>query len=323
MFIVASFSVAGGLRTSMDKLKDSFSEDTYLVTMPGQSGPEFFDQMPVNEIAQSSSPGILIDATLEPYGTLVTVFAVSESQRTLSEHLETNGPYVLAGESFLFAGNAILRDQAAADVNISGRFSSTIFPSDWLLCSVETLQTITGQSGKFNFVIINAVSIDQRRLIEDLGFYVQPLTGIVEFLDTGVRELESDAFWVLIPSSFVIAVLAYAFIGSETVDRRHDIGIMKTIGAGRWRVLSYLMTNALIISAWGGLVGVALGIVLSYGVSTVASSLFTSVFVVKASESLLLVSFASTLGASLVGALGPALKMTLTSPVDDLKEATR
>ena len=36
MFIVASFSVAGGLRTSMDKLKDSFSEDTYLVTMPGQ-----------------------------------------------------------------------------------------------------------------------------------------------------------------------------------------------------------------------------------------------------------------------------------------------
>jgi ABC-type antimicrobial peptide transport system permease subunit len=59
---------------------------------------------------------------------------------------------------------------------------------------------------------------------------------------------------------------------------------------------------------------------LSYGVSTLASSMFTSVFVIKVSESLLLLSFIVTVGAGVAGALFPALKMTLSSPVEDLKE---
>lgn len=307
----------------MDTLKNNFSESTYLATKVGSSGPEFFDEISVHEFTQESSLGILAEAVLEPYGADVTVFALSQSTNSLPENLEVLGNHALRGVSFPYDGNASLQGPATVDISVNGVYQSTIFPSDWLLCSVETIQTLTGHAGMFNFIIIKDITANQRDSLDGLGFSVQPMIGMVGFLDSGVREIESDAFWVLIPSTFVIAVLAYAFIGSEAIDKRHDIGIMKTIGAGRWHVLSYLLMSALAISAWGGLVGVALGIVMSYGVSTVASSMFTSVFVVKASEPLLILSFASTVGASLVGALGPAVKMTLTSPVDDLKEASR
>jgi hypothetical protein len=48
--------------------------------------------------------------------------------------------------------------------------------------------------------------------------------------------------------------------------------------------------------------------------------MFTSVFVIKASESLLILSFIVTVGAGVAGALVPSLRMTLSSPVEDLKE---
>jgi len=323
MFIVASFSVAGGLRTSMDTLKDNFTEDTFLATKPGASGPEFFSETSVYDVARNSALGILADVVVAPYGTQVMAFAVSGNPSALPEQFYVTGTDAMRGDRFPFVGNITLQDQTSIDVRIVGGYSSTVFPSNWLLCSVGTLQALTGHADMFNFIVVKEPSPADRAYLEDRGFSLQPLTSIVEFLDSGVREIESDAFWVLIPSSFVIAVLAYAFIGIETSDRRHDIGIIKTVGAGRRRVLSYLLLNALVISAWGGLVGVALGVVLSYGISTVASSLFTSVFVVKASGSVILISFVATAGAGLVGALGPAVKMTLTSPVDDLKEVTR
>ena len=323
MFIVASFSVVGGLRTSMDTLKDNFSEDTFLATKPGTSGPDFFSELSVHEVARNSALGILADVVVYPYGTRVMAFAVSGNPSVLPEQFYVTGTDAMRGDRFPYAGNMTLQDKTSIDVSIVGGYSSTVFPSNWLLCSAATLQTLTGHADMFNFIVVKGPSPADRAYLEDRGFSIQPLTSIVEFLDSGIGEIESDAFWILIPSSFVIAVLAYAFVGIETSDRRHDIGIIKTVGAGRWRILSYLLLNALVISTWGGLVGIALGVVLSYGISTVASSLFTSVFVVRASESVILISLVAAAGAGLVGALGPAVKMTLTSPVDDLREVTR
>lgn len=85
-------------------------------------------------------------------------------------------------------------------------------------------------------------------------------------------------------------------------------------------MLGYLLFNALAISAYGGLIGVALGVVVSYALSTAASAMFTSVFIIESSEVLLVLSFLATLGAGVLGALIPALRMTYTSPVQDLKE---
>jgi hypothetical protein len=50
--------------------------------------------------------------------------------------------------------------------------------------------------------------------------------------------------------------------------------------------------------------------------------MFTSVFFIKASESLLFLSFLVTVGAGVAGALIPTVKMTFSSPVEDLREVT-
>ena len=319
MFIVASFSVAGGIRNSTEKLERNFSADYYLVTLPGEHGMGFFDQSELSGSYAKSAFGMFALVTAQPSGQNITVFSIEDPNHVLTSSLSTTGNDVLAGTNLALVGNLSLRSET---VTVSGKFSSSMFSDDWLFGSPELLHSLTGQPG-FNFAVSRSLTADEIASLESNGFSVEPMIGIIQFLRSGVGEIERDMSWVLLPSSFVTAVLAYSFLGSETADRRHEIGIIKTIGAGRRRVLSYLLANAAIVSAWGGAMGLALGIVLSYGISTIASTMFASVFMIKASETLLLLSFAAAVFAGLAGALIPAVKMTWSSPVEDLKEVVR
>lgn len=321
MFIVASFSVAGGLRTSMDKLADNFTAENSLITKQGDSGPEFFDVHSLLPIYGRYAVGILTEATALPANISVTVFSLENEWNVIGEILYVTENDVLIGPEISLSDNVVLDKSQQVNATVIGRYSSTVFPNDWVLGSADLLAQLTGQALEvYNFAVAKDLNSSSIEALENAGFDVQPLIGIIEFLDSGVSEIESDANWVLIPSAFVIAVLAYSFLGSETVDRRHDIGIIKTLGAGRRRVLGYLLLNALVISAYGGLLGVALGVVVSYALSTAASAMFTSVFIIESSEVLLVTSFLATLAAGVLGALIPAIRMTFTSPVQDLKE---
>lgn len=320
MFIVASFAVADGLRTSTENLAGNFSSEYSLVTKKGASGPVVFDpaELPSDGLYAF---GVFVEAVVSETQTRAIVFAVHDSEQVLREALAAPGGSVLAGQGHSYPGTITLVAESDVEVSVPGKYSSTMFPSSWLLGNEALLRQLSGLSEGFNFAIAKDLPASATSSLTSDGFAVQPLIGIIEFLDSGIEEIRSDAMWVLLPSAFVIAVLAYSFIGSETSDRRHDIGIIKTIGAGRWRILWLLTANAVVISAWGGLLGLALGVVLSYGTSTIASSLFTSVFIIKASGELLVCSYIVTVGAAVAGAILPALRMTLSKPVDDLKEA--
>jgi len=321
MFIVASFSIAGGLETSMDKLVGGFSSNRYLITLPGDGGPDFIPTSSLEPFADRVAKGTYVEAVALPYNETVTVFSISDRYGVLPEQFYVRENDVLIGPAVAMSGEITIVTNNTVTAAIDGRFSSSFFPPSWILAREDLVQELTGRSvDNYNFAIAREMNATGIAALEDQGFVVQPLIGIIDFLNSGVHEIKNDAVWVLIPSAFVIAVLAYSFIGSETADRRHDIGIVKTLGAGRKRVLGYLLLNALVISAWGGLLGVALGVVLSYALSTAASAMFTSVFIIETSEMLLIVSFFATVGAGVLGALMPAVKMTLTSPVQDLKE---
>lgn len=305
---------------STERLKDNFTPDLYLLTVPTPTGPSFFSASKLSVASEKTALGSFVICEVKPIFQELTVFTIVDPNHVLPESFSVSGSEVLTSVDLVLPLNFTL---GLTPVTIAGKYSSALFPSDWIFGSQQLLQTLTGKLGaEFNFAISKGLTTGDIATLRTAGFSVQPMTGIIPFLDSGVSEIEDDATWILIPSSFVIAVLAYAFTGSETADRRHDIGIVKTIGAGRRRVMSYLLANALLISAWGGLLGLALGIILSYGVSTLASSMFTSVFVIKASASLLALSYVATVTAGVAGAAIPAAKMTLSSPVSDLKEVT-
>lgn len=321
MFLVASFSVSSGLKVSMDKLEDNFSSEYFLITMPLADGPSFFMPAELSAILNKSATGMFSQEELNPSGVVTVVFSVSDPSHVLRESITTSADEVLAGTGLQVIGSITI-GSTSVGATVAGHFSSTIFPSDWLLASEALMRTLTEQVDSVNFAIAKTLSSTEIDGLVENGFSVQNMIGIIDFLKDGVGQIEQDVWWILIPSSFVIAVLAYSFLGSETVDRRHEIGILKTIGAGRFKILSYLLADSLIISLWGGLLGLALGIVLTYGVSTALSSMFTSAFVLEINEWLLVASFLATVGAGVLGALPPAFKMTATSPVQDLKEVT-
>ena len=322
MFIVASFSVAGGLETSMNKLVGNFSSDYSLITKSDTNGPAYFSATELVEVKNKTAFGKFEQATVLESGQRVTVFTIMDSNVNLPDAPWTSGNDVLVGLSLSIQGEITLVGNRTVNATATTHYSSTTFPPTWIYASLYLMNSLTGEMNKYNFAIAKGLTGSEASGLSERGFSVQALIGIVQFLDNGVKEIESDASWVLVPSAFVIAVLAYSFIGSETADRRHDIGILKTLGAGRRRVLAYLLLNALVIAAWGGLIGVALGVVMSYAVSTAASAMFTSVFILETSEMLLVISFLATLAAGVLGALIPAARMTFTSPVSDLKEVT-
>jgi ABC-type antimicrobial peptide transport system permease subunit len=303
----------------MDALSDNFSSEYSLITLPSEEGMAMFEQADLVELSSKSSYGIAVAAFTGADEAIV--FSVSDPGHVLPETLNVTGSEVRVGTASALSGDLTLVDETSQEVEVVGRYSSSIFSDEWILGSPELLMSLTDQAeGTCNYAIVKDLSPDQRSSLEREGFSVQPLISIVDFLDSSIDELEADMYWILLPSAFVIAVLAYSFISSEVSDRRHDIGIIKTIGAGRRRVFGYLVAESALMCAYGGVLGLALGIVMSYAVSTFASHIFTSVFVIEMDEPLLLISYAVTVGAGVLGALIPAVRMTLSSPVKDLRE---
>lgn len=321
MFLVASFSVASGLKVSMDKLEGNFSSEYFLVTKPDTNGPSFFDANLLGSVLEKAAMGLFSEELIGPSDIRTIVFSISDPEHVLKESINTSGDKVLIGTSLHISGDITIGSDLH-NAMVGGGYSSTIFPSDWILASDSLMRAVMEQPSAVNFAILRDPTSSERDSLASEGFVVQNMIGIIDFLGDGVAQIGQDVWWVLIPSSFVIALLAYSFLGSETADKRHEIGILKTIGAGRARIMSYLMANSVIISLWGGLLGLALGIVLSYGLSTALSSVFTSAFILEIDEWLLLASLTAAVVAGVLGALLPAVRMTTTSPVHDLKEGS-
>ena len=322
MFVVASFSVTAGLGTSMDALMDNFSPEYYAVTMDDGSGPALFQQAALSSVDDRAAYCIVAGVHAAPAGMEVVAFAVSDDGGVLGESLHAEGSEAYAGTALSLTGSLELStDGSTAQVDIAGRFSSAKFSDGWLLCGWDTMSSLTSASeGECNLAVVKGMTADEVSALEAQGFVVQPTVSILSFLESGMDEIRTDTLLVLVPSAFVVGVLVYAFLEAEAADRRREIGILKTIGAGRRSIMRHLLASALAVTAWGAALGLALGIILSYGISTLASHMFTSVFVIEIQETTLALAFAATVAAGLVGTLLPAVRSTLSRPVDDLRE---
>ncbi len=304
----------------MDRLEANFSSEYYLVTLPYSTGVSFFDPASISSEDTSFAYGAFVRVTtnVSPYS--MTVFCVADPDHVIPSLSNPANDEVYVHDGYDWRALTFSSEVSKSEGRVVGLLVGDMFADDWVLGSRELVDNLTGEAGKANFAVASTLSEGQREHLAAKGFTVQSMTGIIDFLGESVGQIQDDMVFVLLPSAFVIAVLSYAFIGSETSDRRHDIGILKTVGAGRASILRMLLSNALFISVWGGVLGLAFGIVMSYAISTVASSMVTSVFVLSIDPLVLLLAFASTIAAGVTGALIPSLRMTTSSPVSDLRE---
>ena len=308
----------------MDRLEGNFSSDYCLVTRTSESGLAPFDPSEVTSSLDRCAFGYFVDVTVNVTSSSAAVFYLEDDDDPLFPSvIQPVADEVYVPNGFDFGHLNLTSRVMEAQVEVAGILVIDQFPDNWMLGDRKLVESLSGHPGMANFALTGSISGGQRAHLESEGFSVQSMTGIIDFLGQSVDQIQDDMILILLPSAFVIAVLSYGFIGSETADRRHDIGILKTIGAGRARILRLLLLNALLISLWGGTLGLAFGIVLSYALSTALSSLFTSVFLMRIDLGLLVLALLATVASAVAGALVPSLRMTTSRPVRDLREAVR
>jgi len=99
------------------------------------------------------------------------------------------------------------------------------------------------------------------------------------------------------------------------LERRKEIGVMKAIGATSWRVLRQIMTESILISMLGGIIGLALGTLGAFGLVIVTDGgIPATVTPGLAATSIL---FAMFLGA--IGGIYPAWQAARVDPVNALR----
>ncbi len=99
----------------------------------------------------------------------------------------------------------------------------------------------------------------------------------------------------------------------SVTERIREIGVRKAVGAKRRDILLQFLTEALVISILGGLIGIFLGWLISLAVSSLAGW----VSIVTVSSIIVAVSFSAAIG--VVFGLWPARKASLLNPIDALR----
>lgn len=99
----------------------------------------------------------------------------------------------------------------------------------------------------------------------------------------------------------------------SVTERTREIGVRKAVGAKRRDILTQFLTEALVISIAGGLLGIALGWLISLAVSNLAGW----VSIVTAFSIIVAVTFSAAIG--IVFGLWPARKASLLNPIDALR----
>lgn len=105
-------------------------------------------------------------------------------------------------------------------------------------------------------------------------------------------------------------------------ERRHDIGMLRAIGANRATIVSLVLTEGLVQGVTGTAIGLGLGYLLGVVITAGASSLMKQVMnmeiAVVVQPSLVVVSIALGVGVTLFASLLPALNASRVTPIEAL-----
>lgn len=110
---------------------------------------------------------------------------------------------------------------------------------------------------------------------------------------------------------------------SRAASRSKEIAIRSAIGAGRFRLLRQLLTEAFVLAAAGGVAGVLLAVVLTRAVRATQAVTIPLLHSVRIDGEALLVVLILVLGCALLFGIAPALQLAGSSDSDALRDSSR
>lgn len=199
------------------------------------------------------------------------------------------------------------------------------------LTDISTAQELLGKEGFLSHIdLILPPEADLQPILDVLppNALLQRANLRNETLDqlTAAFELNLSALSLL--GVVVGMFLIYNTISFSVVQRRPILGVLRCLGVTRREIFGLVLTEALVLSAIGTLIGLGLGIILGRGlvglVTQTINDLFFSLTVQGISLQPLTVYKGVTagLGAGLIAASLPALEATTTPPYTTLKRST-
>lgn len=112
----------------------------------------------------------------------------------------------------------------------------------------------------------------------------------------------------------------YSAVAMEANDRARDVAILKSMGANRRQIGSIFLFQAAVLSVLGAFIGIMIGIIVSYGISTSSSIVISnSLFYLRVTEVSMLIAFTSSVAAGIAGSILPIFRATRKS----VREALR
>ena len=113
-----------------------------------------------------------------------------------------------------------------------------------------------------------------------------------------------------------IGIMNIMLVG--VTERTREIGLRKAVGANNWYILRQFLLESIILTLIGGLIGLILGIAISYLIYIVVISLnYQWAFVISWQAIILAISISVIIG--LIFGLYPARKASLLSPIEALR----
>jgi lipoprotein-releasing system permease protein len=161
-------------------------------------------------------------------------------------------------------------------VTVSGISQAKMYEYDmgYGFVDIATAQTLTGRKGVDAIHCkltdpFNAEAVGDR-ISTELGLQT---TTWHESQAVFFEALKQEKFAMFIILAFIILVAAFNITSTlimVVMEKRRDIGILRTLGASSWSILWLFVLEGLFIGLTGTLIGVAAGTVLAYHINPVA-----------------------------------------------------
>jgi putative ABC transport system permease protein len=230
----------------------------------------------------------------------------------------TTFPLITAGGLKIFTVVGLLAEEASAsgpEIYVSLSDAQSAFNQRGLINTAD----ISIAPGADREAVSAAI---QAALGSSFQFSARDPSGILSAMEIGYAIFDLLGALAL----FLGAFLIFNTFRTVIIERRHDIGMLRAIGATRRQIMQMIMVESLVQGAVGVLIGLLLGLVLAGGVTTLANQ-FWMTYMNRGPLSLQFnwaaVGIAAVLGmgtALLAGYL-PARTAGKTSPLEGLRPA--
>jgi len=163
---------------------------------------------------------------------------------------------------------------------------------------------------KVKFVLNLAKKTLLKRLTED-DFTLQAAESSLELVNN-ITNILSVALGGIAAISLLVGGIGVANIMLVSVtERTKEIGLRKALGARRIDILSQFLLEAIIISLFGGVIGIVIGLISSYILSLFLVSQVTPISIILA--------FGFSVMIGVVFGMAPAIRASKLNPIDALR----